>query len=128
MKSRISLVTIWTDHIEQMKVFYNNVLGFEIKDDLGEYVEFENEGVRFAICMRSVMYPYTEKYKEKSVGQSFELAFPCESVDDLDESYIKLLESGAVGIQEPKNMPWHQRTALFSDPDGNIHELFTELE
>jgi len=128
MKSMISLVTIWTDNIETMKTFYNKALGFKIKNDLGEYVEFENEGVRFAICLRSVMYPYTEKYKEKSVGQGFELAFPCESVDELDESYTKLLERGAIGIHEPKNMPWNQRTALFSDPDGNIHELFTELE
>lgn len=35
---------------------------------------------------------------------------------------------GATPIQAPQNMPWNQRTALFSDPDGNIHEIFAELE
>ncbi len=128
MKSKISLVTIWTDSMESMKLFYSKALGFKIKNDLGEYVEFENDGVRFAICLRSVMYPYTDKYKEKSVGQGFEFAFPYKSVEELDASYLELLERGAIGVQEPKNMPWNQRTALFSDPDGNIHELFTELE
>jgi len=128
MKAQINLVTIWTDNIEDMTSFYSNALGFKIKNDLGDYVEFDNEGVRFAICLRSVMYPYTDAYKTDKVGQAFELAFPCDSVEDLDESYKVLLGRGAKGIHEPQNMPWNQRTALFADPDGNIHELFTELE
>ena len=55
MKAKINLVTIWTNNIDKMKNFYNQVLGFKIKNDLGNYVEFENEGVRFAICMRDVI-------------------------------------------------------------------------
>lgn len=128
MKAKINLITIWTDNIDKMKDFYSRVLGFKVKNDLGDYVEFESEGVRFAICLRSVMYSYTSAYKDKSLGQAFELAFPCDSVADLDKSYKGLLEAGAKGIHEPENMPWNQRTALFADPDGNIHELFTELE
>ena len=127
MKARINLITIWTDHMETMKMFYCNALGFKIQNDLGEYVEFENEGVRFALCLRSVMYPYTDAYRAYCDGQAFELAFPCDSIDDVDQSYKRLLEQGAEGIHEPQNMPWHQRTALFADPDGNIHELFVEL-
>lgn len=127
MKSVISLVTIWTDNIEEMKVFYNQVLGFEIINDLGDYVEFKNEGVRFAICLRSVMVDYSKAYKIKSVGQGFELAFPCENKKELDESFETIIEKGATSIHLPENMPWNQRTALFADPDGNIHELFCEL-
>ena len=127
MKPEINLITIWTENIEGMKVFYDKILGFPIINDLGEYVEFENEGVRFAICMRSVMYPYSDKFKEKAGGQNFELAFPCGSAEELDNTYTALLEKGVTGIHEPENMPWKQRTALFADPDGNIHELFTEL-
>jgi lactoylglutathione lyase len=123
----ISLVTIWTDNIEEMKLFYNQVLGFEIINDLGDYVEFKNEGVRFAICLRCVMYDYSKVYKIKSVGQGFELAFPCENKKELDESFETIIEKGATSIHLPENMPWNQRTALFSDPDGNIHELFCEL-
>jgi catechol 2,3-dioxygenase-like lactoylglutathione lyase family enzyme len=123
----ISLLTIWTENIEEMKGFYNEVLGFPIINDLGEYVEFENEGVRIAICMRSVMYPYSEKFTDKAAGQNFELAFPCGSVDELDADYTMLLKKGVKAIHEPENMPWRQRTALFADPNGNIHELFTEL-
>lgn len=127
MKPVINLITIWTDDISKMKTFYNEVLGFKIKNDLGNYVEFENNGVRFAICLRNVMYDYSSEYTKKTVGQGFELAFPCESPDDVDKTFNRLIDMGATPIHEPQNMPWNQRTALFADPDGNIHEIFAEL-
>ncbi len=127
MKPVINLITIWTDDISKMKIFYNEVLGFKIKNDLGNYVEFENNGVRFAICLRNVMYDYSSEYTKKTVGQGFELAFPCESPDDVDKTFNRLIDMGATPIHKPQNMPWNQRTALFADPDGNIHEIFAEL-
>jgi lactoylglutathione lyase len=128
VEARISLITIWTDDVVKMKKFYNEVIGFKIINDLGEYIEFENEGVRFAICMRTVMNDYSKEYKKQSIGQSFELAFSCESPEAVDTTYKEIISKGGIPIHEPQNMPWDQRTALFSDPDGNIHELFAELK
>ncbi len=128
MKAQINLVTIWTDKIEPMKNFYNQVLGFKIANDLGNYVEFENEGVRFAICLREVMYGFSGEYQKEATGQGFELAFPCENPADVDKSFKELIAKGAIFIHEPQDMPWNQRTALFGDPDGNIHELFAQIE
>lgn len=127
MLSKISLVTIWTDHIEPMKKFYKDVMGFQIINDLDGYIEFKNEGVRFALCERNIMAGFSDEYKIKANGQRFELAFPCESIEDVDLSYETLLDKGAIGVKSPQNMPWNQRTALFMDPDGNIHELFCDL-
>lgn len=128
MKTQINLITIWTNDIDKMKVFYNQVLGFKIENDLGNYVEFENAGVRFAICMREVMYSYSNEYEKESFGQGFELAFPCESPNDVDESFNMLITKGAISVHVPQDMPWNQRTALFADPDGNIHEIFAEIK
>ncbi len=128
MNAQINLITIWTNNIDTMKNFYNQVLGFKIENDLGNYVEFENDGVRFAICSRDVMYSYSAEYRKESLGQVFELAFPCENPSDVDESFKKLISKGAASIHEPQNMPWNQRTALFADPDGNIHEIFAEIK
>ncbi|AJD30757.1 MULTISPECIES: VOC family protein [Clostridium] len=127
MKPEINLITIWTDEIDRMRNFYNQVLGFRMKNDLGNYVEFENNGVRFAICLRNVMQGYSNEYSKKSVGQSFELAFPCQNPNDVDKSFKQLISMGAIPIHEPQDMPWNQRTALFADPDGNIHEIFSEI-
>lgn len=128
MQSKISLVTIWTDNMEPMKKFYNDVMGFDIINDMENYVEFKNEGVRFALCERKVMAGFSDEYNDKVNGQRFELAFPCESIGDVDKSYAILLDKGAIGVKSPQNMPWNQRTALFKDPDGNIHELFCDLK
>jgi len=127
MKAKIDLITIWTDNIDKMKNFYNEVLGFKIKNDLGEYVEFENEGVRFAICLRSVVKGYSKEFSKECRGQSFELAFPCENLIDVDKTYEKLIAMGATPVHKPKDMPWSQRTAMFSDPDGHIHEIFSDI-
>jgi lactoylglutathione lyase len=126
----IALITILTDNVPVMSHFYQNVMGFEVSDDMGEYVEFKSEGVRFAVCSRAAMETATgdASYKKTSSGQSFELAFEVQGSQALDELFAELVTKGAKQVQEPATMPWGQRTAFFADPDGNIHELFTELE
>lgn len=127
MDAKISLITIWTDDIEKMKHFYRDVLGFKVEEDLGNYIEFESVGVRFALCLRSVMYDDTKEYQKPVAGQSFELAFPCRAPIDVDETYEKLIKAGATPIHSPEDKPWGQRNALFADPDGNIHEIFARI-
>ncbi len=129
MIPRIALITILTDDIPRMKNFYQSVLGFTIKQDLDQYVEFESPGIRFAICARSVLYAVSKhpSYQQAHKGQAFELAFPLETPTAVDESYTEIVLRGATPVQTPADMPWGQHTAMFADPDGNIHELFCDL-
>jgi catechol 2,3-dioxygenase-like lactoylglutathione lyase family enzyme len=126
MKPNINLITILTDNIQAMVKFYRDVLGFNATSESDDYVEFANEGVRFAICTRTIMYEITqhEDYMRKAKGQSFELAFPVNSSDELDVVYNELISKGATPVRPPTDMPWSHRTAFIADPDGNIHELF----
>jgi len=123
----INLLTIWTDQIAVMKDFYHGLLGFLIKSDLGDYVEFENCGVRFALCERAVMHSFNPTFSELARGQRFELAFSCEKPCDVDRCYEILISNSAGAVKAPADMPWGQRAAFFSDPDGNIHEIFADL-
>ncbi len=125
----IALVTIITGRLPEMKKFYSNTLGFSVKADMENYVEFNTNGVRFALCHWSVMHNATgvSEYEHKSRGHPFELAFPVDSADDVDTVYTKITSEGATPIKEPADMPWGQRTAFFADPDGHIHEIFAEL-
>lgn len=129
MKPKIALLTILTDYVPDMVKFYTATLGFKEKLNMGKYVELENEGVRFAICDREIMLKATQNnaYLKTPEGQAFELAFPCDTPDDVDQSYEYLVANGAKPIQAPASMEWGQRTAFFADPDGNIHELFSEI-
>jgi len=127
MKAQINLITIVTDNVERMKTFYRDVIGFKIEQELENYVEFKSEGVRFSVCSRQIMAEVTNghpSYSEEKRGQAFELAFPCESPEDVEKSYKELIDKGATPIKQPSQMPWGQTTAFFADPDGNIHELF----
>lgn len=108
--------------MDDMKHFYHDILGFEIMRDLDYFVEFENEGVRFGLCMREVMYDYSKALREPGYGQKFELTFSCESPEDVDETYENLIKKGVKGIMTPRDIS-DKRMALFSDPDGNIHRL-----
>ena len=129
MKPRIDLITIWADDVLPVVAFYRDVMGFKVQLDLEKYVEFESQGVRFAICARSVMVATTDhpSYKEAAKGQAFELAFPLDSLEEVDRVYADIMAKGATPIQSPAKMAWGQYTAFFADPEGNIHELFSEL-
>ena len=44
----------------------------------------------------------TKVYKEKRKGQSFELAFPVSSPDDIDRVNKELAAKGATAVREPE--------------------------
>lgn len=127
MNPRIGLITIITNDIDRLKQFYNKVIGFPIIEDLENYIEFENKGTRFALTTRHVMYEGTnhESYHEKRKGQSFELAFPVDTPEEVEEAYQDVVSRGATPVKAPEMMPWGRMTAFFADPDGNIHELYS---
>jgi uncharacterized glyoxalase superfamily protein PhnB len=129
MEAQIALITILTDDVTRLVTFYHTVLGFAIKQDMDQYVEFESPSVRFAICARAVLFSVSQhpSYKQVHSGQAFELAFPLDSPAAVDQRYMEIVLQGATPVQTPMDMPWGQRTAMFADPDGNIHELFCDL-
>jgi lactoylglutathione lyase len=132
MRAQIALITIFTDDMPAMLHFYRDVLGFEpqhpLEGDAPGYVEFKHDGVRFALCRRAVMSQVgIPGYTEPFAGHPFELAFPCDSPEDVDTSYADLVARGATPVQGPADMPWNQRTGFIADPDGNIHEIFADL-
>ncbi len=129
MLNQITLITILTDDVPRLAAFYRDMLHFEVKQDLGVYVEFHNDGVRFAVCARSILQEASghAAYAEARRGQTFELAFPCAAPAEVDRAYAEIVAQGATPVHAPADMPWNQRTAMFADPDGNIHELFADL-
>lgn len=129
LNATIALITVWTDDVPRLVAFYREVLGMTPQgDESGAYVEFVHPGVRFAVCARSLMAGLgLPQFKEAPAGQLFELAFPVGSPAEVDPAYADIVARGATPVLPPQDMPWNQRTALFADPDGNIHELFADL-
>lgn len=129
MKPKIDLIGIITSQFDAMHDFYRDVLEFKVMLKMDNFVEFENDGVRFALSTNKVMAQATgdSTYMDAKNGHSLELAFRADSLEDVDMSYKKVVEQGATPVKGPENMPWGQRTAFFADPDGNIHEIFFDI-
>lgn len=126
MQTEIGLITVLADDVDEMANFYSEVLGFEKNYITDDYVEFESENVRFAVCARSTLLELSghSSYEQDKQGQSFELAFRLPSTEAVNKSYDEIIQNGAVPIREPHDTPWMRRTAMFADPEGNIHELY----
>lgn len=129
MQPEIGMISLITDRFDEMLRFYNEVLGFPIKQQLEKYVEFENPTVKFAIATKQIMVEVTgdESYLKDTQSHSFELAFPAGTPARVDEWFEKLVIQGAGIVKAPADMPWGQRAAFFSDPDGNVHEIYAPL-
>ena len=130
MKSRIGLITLMTTDIPLMKAFYTDVMGFECIEDLGNYVEFRNMGVRFSLTTPEVMFEQSghESFKVMPQGQRLELAFPLPTIEAVGVAYDEIVSKGATPVKAPEMMPWGRMTAFFADPEGNIHELYSLRE
>src|SRR3984893_1824784 len=46
-------------------------------------------------------------------------------VDDIDKTYQRALEAGAVSLEEPKDLPYGDRRGMVQDPFGNIWQIAT---
>lgn len=127
MRIKLEGITVLSDDVSRLTRFYRDVIGFHTVVEEGHYTEFENSGVRFAICSKSLMAENTNghhSYMEEHRGQAFELNFQCESPEAVRETYRDLVSKGATPITEPQSMSWGHTTGFFADPDGNIHSLF----
>lgn len=47
-------------------------------------------------------------------------------VDDVDDSFARAIEAGAVETRPPTDMPWGERVAQVRDIDGNLLNLANE--
>jgi lactoylglutathione lyase len=127
MKVRLEGITLLADDVGGLAAFYRDVIGLPTVVEDGHYVEFENNGIRLAICSKALMADNTNQHQsfiEGRRGQAVELNFECESPDAVCERFATFVAKGAVAVTEPQTMPWGHTTGFFADPEGNIHSLF----
>ena len=66
-------------------------------------------------------------YWVQPVGQRVTFACRCDSADEVDATYARVVAAGYEGRQEPWDAPWGQRYAMLGDPDGNRVDLFAAI-
>ncbi|KKU87821.1 hypothetical protein A3A64_01955 [Candidatus Gottesmanbacteria bacterium RIFCSPLOWO2_01_FULL_48_11] len=122
MNTKLEWILLITDQYTAMTMFYKETLGFPIARDVPEeeFTQFKLKNCNLAI--------YGKRFVEKLLGKE-RIGTPGGAIysfgesDSIDLQYQQLRDKGVQFIKEPETQPWGQRTAYFTDPDGNIWEI-----
>ena len=107
-------VTIWTEHLEQMTMFYRDTLGLTMRSDHGDFVNFTLGGARLNLGLHDrVQGPSKDPYR---VMVHLE-------VDDIHAMHQHLVAQDVKFIRQPEQESWGGWIATLSDPDGNVLQL-----
>jgi catechol 2,3-dioxygenase len=123
----IGHVNLWAADQEVSKRFYRDVLGFAIAEE-----DIEHGGVFMTLgdnfhTLDIAQHPNPEKAQRPQRDQIgvMHIAFQVASYAALRDAYIHLLQHG-VAIRAATNHI-NQRSLYFSDPDGNVLEIYYEI-
>lgn len=114
---KLGKIMIFVSDMVEAKRFYRDILGFPLKYETGDRIEFIHEGCDF-IAFKCEKNAVIEDYS--NVARSV-FVFEVESVE---EAMIKLKEKGLDFLHETPAQNDFSRYAAFYDPFGNIHEIF----
>ena len=126
MSVRFDMIGLFAWDLEKMVRFYRDVVGVAIDwDGEGPYAEFKHEGIRFAMYQRAKLpglLGQTPSYPD-GVNGTFELAVNVGTRDRVDEEYARYIGLGAAEGYQPRDEPWKMRSAMVTDPEGNLIEI-----
>lgn len=121
---KLDMVGIVVADINQALKFYE-IIGLKaVGVQMDTYVEIGNDSLRISlnsIEMIAGIYGYTPSL----VGDRIELAFLCETNEELEDLVSKVRVAGFEVFKEPWNAPWGQYYSIVKDVDGNMISLFT---
>lgn len=130
MSIKFDMIGLFVEEIQVMVAFYTNVIGLQT-DWNGEdpYAEFQHEGIRFSMYARSELpelLGQTPEYPQRLNG-TFELAINVGETPNVDLTFNEMVAKGATPIYAPRDEPWQMRSAMISDPEGNLIEIASDF-
>ena len=130
MGIKFDMIGIFVQDLQKMVDFYKNVIGLEIDwDGKGPYAEFKHEGIRFSMFERKELPQLLgadPEFPEKLNG-TFELAINVGNPENVDTKFNEIVTKGGASIYPPRDEPWHMRSAMIADPEGNIIEIASDF-
>jgi len=104
------------------RTFYKSVLGFTITYERDDWVKFQVGSVSIALR------PQSDLFADRHViGSAVQLAFEV-PYSDVDSCCTELEQQGVNIVQRPTDQTWGHRTLFFNDPEGNIVEIYAEID
>lgn len=120
---QLTYVIILCDDMERMKAFYRDLFAFEIDSESATSLAFRAGSVLLALRQRTRGYDGVGVRPELPGVQIAFLVQP----DEVELCYQQLLAKGVEILDPPTDQPRGHRTVYFSDPEGNMLEIYAEI-
>lgn len=130
MKLRFDMIGLFVRDLSVMVAFYRDVVGLDIDwNGEGPYAEFNHEGIRFAMYERKELPRLlgVEPSFPEGINGTFELAVNVGERGQVDRTYSQMTEAGARPVYPPRDEPWKMRSAMVTDPEGNLIEIASDF-
>ena len=109
-------VTVWTDNLERMFRFYQDVLQlqFPLHSRHEDFIASQLGQVRLNLGLHDRVHGPSRSAYRTMVHLG---------VDDIHGEYLRLCQEGVKFIRPPEQEHWGGWIATFHDPDGNILQM-----
>ena len=129
---RLDAIGLIVADLQASAAFYR-LLGVEFPSDVDPEGHGHAEatlpgGLRLMLDTVETIHSFDPGWSPPGEGHRSSLAFLCDSPDDVDEQFRRLVAAGARPSLEPWDAFWGQRYAEVVDPDGHVVHLFARLE
>ena len=121
-------IALFVSDLERAIAFYGDTLGFELKRrDIG-FAEFRTEGVGLALWEVSDVTKALDLAETPRQGLSTMVAVRVETAESVEALYDELTAKGVTIVKAPTTHAWNARSNYFSDPDGNLWEIYAWVD
>jgi len=117
-------IRIITGDIKRLAGFYGQVTGLAPTWFGEDFAEIATPSCTLAIGSTRTLQMFEAGDTRPEANRSAIVEF---LVDDVDKEYERLKPVLKDVVQEPKTLPWGNRSLLFRDPDGALVNLFTPV-
>ena len=121
-------IGLFVSDMERALAFYGETLGFELKRRDIRFAEFHTQGVGLALWEVSDVTQALALEESPRQGLSVLVAVRVETADAVDALHDALVNKEVPVVQAPTTHPWNARTTYFSDPDGNLWEIYAWVD
>ena len=120
---RLTYAIILCEDLARMKAFYQDLFAFPIETESETSLAFRAGSVLLGLRQRTRDY---DGQGVDAASPGLQLAFLV-SPAEVDLCYQQLLEKGIKILDPPTDQPRGHRTVYFSDPEGNLLEVYAEI-
>jgi len=121
--SGLSYAIVLCEDMDLMKAFYRELLPFPVVTETATSMSLDAGGVLLGLRLRERDY---DGHGGGSASPGVQLAFLV-SPEEVEVCHRQLVERGVHILEPTTDQPRGHRTVYFSDPEGNVLEVYAEI-